>query len=172
MTSRLLQHLMPDPATIRQHRSLRLLQHWLDDANLWHLNRYSLSSAIFIGFLISFVPLPVHTPLVALLAIWWRANLPIALAAVWLSNPLTMPVQFYVAYETGAWLLHQPKASFAFELSLHWLREELGAIWQPLLLGCLVCGVIAAAAGAASARLLWRMRVLARWRARQQRRQS
>lgn len=171
MPLRLLRRLVPNPATIRQHRSLRLVQHWLDDPNLWHMNRYSVSSAIFIGFLVSFVPLPVHTPLVALIAIWWRANLPTALAATWLSNPLTIPVQFYFAYETGTWLLHQPQQNFAFQLSMQWLREEFNAIWQPLLLGCLVCGLVAAFLGAAFARLVWRVQVMARWKARQHRRQ-
>lgn len=167
MSRNLLKRFMPDPEKIRRHPSLRFFQHWLNDPNLWHLNRYSVSAAVFIGLLIAFVPLPVHILLCTLVAIWWRANLPIALGVIWISNPFTIPPQFYMAYKIGAWLLNQPSRQFAFELSLPWLRAELGFLWQPLLLGCAVCGFGAAFTGAALVRIIWRVQVIARWRARQ-----
>ena len=167
MLRQLLKRLAPDPETLRKHPSLRLFQRWLHDANLWHLNRYSVSSAVFIGFLVAFIPLPVHMGAAALLAIWWRANMPVAVGAVWISNPITIPAQFYLAYKIGALLLHQPQHQFAFELSLEWARNEFNTLWQPLLLGCLVCGLAAATLGWASVRIIWRMQVIARWRARQ-----
>jgi len=170
MPRRLLKRLMPDPETIRKHPTLRIFQHWLNDPNLWHLNRYSASSAVFIAFLVAFVPLPIHMLTVTLIAIWWRANLPVALAAVWLSNPVTIPAQFFLAYEVGTRLLNEPEHKFAFELSLQWARAEFNAIWQPLLLGCLICGLFAAFIGAGIVRLVWRMQVIARWKARQHRR--
>jgi uncharacterized protein len=156
--------------TIDQHRSLRPFRRWLEDPNLWHLNRYSVSSAVFIGLLIAFVPLPIHMLAVAAVAIWWRANLPISLAVIWISNPLTIPPQFFMAYKVGAQLLQQSPRHIEFELSLHWLSMEFVDIWQPLLLGCLVCGLSAAFLGAGLVRIAWRIQVIARWRARQHRR--
>lgn len=162
---------MPDPETIRRHRSLRIFQHWLHDPNLWHLNRYSVSAAVFIGLLIAFVPLPIHMLLCTLVAIWWRANLPIALSVIWLSNPVTIPPQFYMAYKVGARLLNQPpQQQIAFELSEHWLRTTFEFIWQPLLIGCAVCGFGAAFLGAGLVRVIWRIQVTARWHARQKKR--
>lgn len=96
MTRKLFQRFLLRPEAITNNRSLRFLRHWLHDPNLWHLNRYSVSTAVFLGFMIAFIPLPVHTIAVAAAAIWWRANLPIGLAAVWISNPLTIPPQFYM----------------------------------------------------------------------------
>lgn len=170
MARKFLKRFIPNPEQIRRHPSLRFFQHWLADPNLWHMNRYSVSAAVFIGLLVAFVPLPIHMLLCTIIAIWWRANLPIALAVIWISNPLTIPPQFYMAYKVGAQLLHLPPQEFAFELSLHWLNAEIHLIWQPLLLGCAVCGVVAAFTGAALVRVIWRAQVIARWRARQKQR--
>jgi uncharacterized protein len=167
MSRGFLKRFIPDPEKIRRHRSLRFFQHWLADPNLWHLNRYSVSAAVFIGLLIAFVPLPIHMLLCTLVAIWWRANLPIALSIIWISNPITIPPQFYLAYKIGARILNQSQQQFAFELSIHWLRTEFDYIWQPLLLGCAVCGITAAFTGATLVRIIWRAQVIARWRARQ-----
>lgn len=161
---------VPEPDTIRRHPSLRLFQRWLHDPNLFHMNRYSVSAAVFIASLIAFIPLPIHIVTVVLAAIWWRANLPIAFAVIWISNPLTIPAQFFMAYEVGAWLLNHPPQDFAFELSLDWLRSEFDYIWQPLLLGCAVCGLATAFVAAGAVRVFWRAQVVARWKARQRRR--
>ncbi len=170
MLRQLIKRLAPDPETIRRHPSLRLFQRWLHDANLWHLNRYSVSSAVFIGFLVAFVPLPMHMVTAAILAIWWRANVPVAVSAVWLSNPITIPIQLYFAYKIGARILQLPQHQFAFELSKQWVQSQFDTLWQPLLLGCLICGLAAAALGWIGVRIIWRMQAIARWRARQHRR--
>lgn len=170
MFRQLIKRLVPDPETLRKHPSLRLFQRWLHDPNLWHLNRYSVSSAVFIGFLVAFIPLPVHMVAAALFAIWWRSNLPVAVGAVWISNPVTIPAQFYFAYKIGARILQQPQHEFVFELSTQWVRYQLESIWQPLLLGCLVCGINIALLGWIAVRVIWRMQVITRWRARQYRR--
>lgn len=172
MLHRLLQRLAPDPETLRKHPSLRIFQRWLHDPNLWELNRYSVSTAVFIGFFVAYAPLPIHMVAAALLAIWWRANLPVAVGAVWISNPVTIPPQFYLAYKVGVHLLRQPQHEFAFELSMHWVREEFAALWQPLLLGCLVCGLMTATLGWIAVRVLWRAQVVARWHARQHHREN
>lgn len=172
MARKQLRRFMPDPHSLRNSRSLRLFGRWLHDPNLWHLNRRSVSSAVFIGFSVAFVPLPIHTLLAAAAAIRWRANLPLSLAGVWISNPVTIPAQFYMSYKLGALLLRQPPAPFEFQLSLHWLGSEFGYVWQPLLLGCLVSGLSVGLLGAAAVRILWRLQVVMRWRARQRRRSA
>lgn len=169
MARKFFRRLAPSRETIDQHPSLRHFRHWLADPNLWHLNRYSVSSAVFIGLLVAFIPLPVHLVTAAALAIWWRANLPISLVVIWISNPLTMPMQFFMAWEVGAALLSHPPLELQFELSWHWLSTEFLDIWQPLLLGCLVCGLSAALLGAGLVRLAWRLHTMARWRARRKR---
>ncbi|MFC6755273.1 DUF2062 domain-containing protein, partial [Halorubrum tibetense] len=89
MAKKLLKRWMPDPAKIRNHASLQFLGNVLHDPNLFHLNRTSVSRAFFVGIFICFLPIPGQMGLAALCALWFRANLPISAALVWISNPIT-----------------------------------------------------------------------------------
>jgi uncharacterized protein len=62
--------------------------------------------------------------------------------------------------------LNKPPSQLHLELTWQWLSSEFAHIWQPLLLGCLVCGLSAAFLGAGLVRIAWRLQVIARWRAR------
>jgi len=170
MARKFIRRFMPDQKHIKNSRSLRFFGKWLHDPNLWHLNRHSIATAAFIGCAVAFVPLPIHTLLVTALAIRFRANLPLSLAFIWISNPVTIPAQFYMAYKFGALLLRQPHAPFHFELSLQWLSTEFSYVWQPLLLGCALIGLSAGVLAGALVHGLWRLQVILRWRARRRRR--
>ena len=105
--------------------------------------------------------------LAALIAIACRANLPISVMLVWISNPVTIPAIFYFTYKVGALLLDVPRATFQFELSWTWIQDELTLLWRPFLLGCFVTGLFSALVGAVSVHVLWRVNVVRRWRKRQ-----
>ena len=128
---------------------------------------------MFIGLFCAFLPLPVGQMLVAaLLAVFARCNLPIAVALVWVTNPLTFGPIFYFAYKLGAWLLGIDAAAAEWDLSWQWLWQRLREIWWPLTLGSLVCGWVAGLTGSVLARLLWRLHVVRRWRERRERRRA
>lgn len=98
-------------------------------------------------------------------AIILHGNLPISVALVWLTNPLTIPPIFYVAYRLGAKILGTPAANVSFsEYSWEWLMSGLTSIWQPFLLGCFIMGTVSAVLGYAGIHILWRLLVLHRWR--------
>lgn len=193
MARKLFKRFTPKPETIRNHKSLQLVAHWLHDPNLFHLNRYSVSMAFLIGLFWAMVPVPFQMIFATTFAIWWRANLPISVALVWLTNPLTMPPIFFASYKLGTWLLgrnpesshHQSFAEWVGqsdnlcgELSLfdcggawmQWLVSGFDQLWhpfiKPLLAGSLTIGLIAGILGALLVRLLWRVQVTLRWRAR------
>ena len=170
MPKRFFKRYMPHHDTIREHKHLRLIRPLLDDPNLLHLNRRSVSGAVAVGLFMAFVPVPFQMLLAAIAAIFVKVNLPISVAMVWLSNPLTMPPLFYFAYKVGAWLLDKPYAQIKFELSWQWLSQSLGDIWQPFLLGCLLVGASCALAGSLLVRALWRMKVQQTWNERKQKR--
>lgn len=167
MPKKFIKRYMPDHEKVRSHPHLnRIFGTLLHDPNLLHLNRRSVSGAFFVGLFMAFVPLPTQMIFAAAVAIWVRVNLPISVGLVWLTNPVTMPPIFYFAYKVGAWTLNTPVSEKNFELTWEWLGTELAAIWEPFLLGCLICAVVSGALGYIGMRLLWRLHVVRQWEAR------
>jgi len=105
-------------------------------------------------------------------AILFRANLPISVALVWVSNPVTMPPLFYFCYLVGTWILGAPTQAMQFEITWAWLTHELLTIWQPFLLGCFVVASTMSVLGYFGMHGFWRWNVVRNWERRKQRRQS
>lgn len=160
MPRKLIRRYLPDNDTLRNHKYLRHFGKLLLNPNLWHLNRRSVSGAVAAGLFIAFIPVPLQMVLAAAAAILLRVNLPITVAMVWVSNPLTMGPFFYLAYKTGAWLLQTPVQESSAGISVEWLMQELSIIWQPFLLGTLILGAALALLGFIAMRLLWRLYLL------------
>jgi uncharacterized protein len=169
MPRRTLRRFLPQPHFIREHKSLRLLALVLHDPNLFHLNRRSVSLAAFVGVFVGLQPVPMHMLIAAALAVWLRCNLTLAVVAVWVSNPLTLPGIVFFQYELGAWLLDIPAAP-GFEMSLEWLEHSLHEVWEPLFLGSVLSGLVLGTIAWGATRLLWRLAVKSRWRARRRER--
>ena len=177
MPKKLFKRIMPPPEMLKNHRYLKLLGDALHDGNLWHLNRYSASLATFIGVFCAFIPVPFQMVLAAALAIAFHANLPLSVALVWISNPVTMPPIFYGSYRLGALILDLPPKAFTFELSglnmelsLEQWWHNLKSSWQPLLrplfVGSFVCGLFFGGLAYTAVRIAWRIMVLRNWRLR------
>lgn len=170
MAKKLIRRYLPDPHKIRDHKHLRLFGTLLHDPNLWHLNRRSASGAFAIGLFMAFVPMPFQMIPAAGLAILLRVNLPIAVALVWITNPITMPPVFYFCYNLGAWLLDTPVHAVEFEISREWIGTELVRIWKPFLLGSFLVAAVSSALGYFGIRALWRWHVIRDWEKRKERR--
>ena len=124
---------LPTREQLRNTRSLQFLGHIIFEPNLWHFNRHSVSFAVLIGIFCCFLPMPFQMIPCVLLVIWVRCNIPLAIAIVWISNPITMPPMMYFSYKLGRWMLGQPAPSAELEVSTQWLVEQLAVVWQPLL---------------------------------------
>ncbi|MEQ8232501.1 MAG: DUF2062 domain-containing protein [Gammaproteobacteria bacterium] len=149
-------------------RGLGWLGTRLHDPELWHLGRRSVAGGVGLGFFLAFIPLPVQMLIGGVLAFLFRVNLPVTMAAIWLTNPLTMAPMFLFAYKVGSWISGYTHANAPapghFEPSFSGVIATFGDIWQPLLLGCFVCGLSAAAIGNLAVRWLWRGYLLYRRR--------
>lgn len=166
MPRHLIKRLIPKPAALKTHKYLRHLGTLLHDENLWHLNRRSVSGGVACGLFWALIPIPIQMVTAALSAIMFRINLPISVALVWITNPLTMPPIFYLNYLVGNWLLGGPSGAAEFQPSVEWITHEIGAIWKPLYVGSFVLGVLFAVLGYCAMRLYWRWHVLKRFRER------
>jgi uncharacterized protein (DUF2062 family) len=166
---RWLKRIAPDRETLRGHKHLRLFGTLLHDPNLWHLNRRSASGAFAVGLFMMFFPLPGQMVLAAAVAILIRVNLPISVALVWITNPLTIPPMFYFAYRVGTWILGHPPRPLRQDLSVAWLMESVECIWEPLLIGSLLCGLACSLTGYFTIRGLWRWHLIRQIRLRRER---
>jgi len=170
MPRRFFKRYAPDREKIRNCKPLRIFGTRLHDANLWHLNRRSVSAAFFVGLFWAFQPIPWQMVAAAATAMALRANLPLSAALVWVTNPITIPPVFYFVYLVGNYLLGSRAEHLHFELTLQALMENFGAIWEPLILGGLFCGLIAGIVGYVTIRGFWRWRVIQHLKRRRRRR--
>ena len=168
MPKRLIQRWLPDPATLKEHKHLRLFGKLLLDANLWHLNRRSAAGAFAVGLFMAWVPLPCQMLLAAGGAIACRVNLPLSVALVWLSNPFTMPPLFYGAYLVGCQLLGHPAQHIDIQFTWEWLVSVFETLAPPLLLGSLVLALLSALMGYAFIRTFWRINTVRQWQKRKE----
>jgi uncharacterized protein (DUF2062 family) len=160
----------PDPASLRNHKGLGPLKRWLQDPNLWHLTRHSVSIAFLVGIFAALIPLPVQMLLAALGAIWLRGNVAVAVALTWATNPLTTPPLILAALHVGGWVLGQPAVPAGFELT--WERvsditlEEIERGYGTLLVGSIICGAVFGIIAMLAVKWFWRWHVVRRWRQR------
>ena len=165
MPKKLIQSFLPSPETIKDHKNLQFLGDKLHDPNLWHLNRRSVAMAFAIGLLAAWIPTPGQMVIAAVAAFYKRANLPLSVALVWLTNPLTMPPLFYFAYRVGLSALGmEPQKNFVFSVD-----NVMGGIadsWQPFLIGCFIVGISCSAIGYFGINAFWRYYINQKWLAR------
>jgi len=162
----LFKKLLPDRHALAQRWYLHPFRALLHQPAYWTVHRRSVVRAVAIGLFICFIPLPVHFLLAPLLALLWRANLPLALVTVLLMNPLTFAPAYLGAYWLGSQLTGEPLAALHFEPNWQWVDTQLAVVWKPFLLGCLVCGTAAALLGYAMVSLWWRIAVTYRYQRR------
>ena len=159
MTRLFLRRWLPAPATLRAHRSLRWMGPLLDRPWLWHVNRSSISRGLAIGMFFGLL-VPFGQGLFAgVLAIGLRANLPAAVLATFISNPLTTPAILLGAYYAGLAVLGEPTALTDLTENIGWI-EKIGAMGEPLLVGLALLAIAGAVLTYFGVQLAWRIGVL------------
>lgn len=153
----------------RDHRFLHFLRPLMEEPNLFHLNRHSVSVAFFVGIFCAFLPIPGQTVVAILMALLFRCNLPLSVALIWISNPLTLAPLFYLTFELGRWLLDSPPMDFSIRLSWEWFDRQGRSLIAPLVLGSLLCGLVFGAIGYLAINQLWRWQVVRNWEKRKKR---
>ena len=171
MPHKFLKRYSPSPKTIRENKALSCLGESIHQPNLWHMNRRSVSKAFAIGLFCAWLPMPMQTVLAAILAIYFRAHIPLSVVLVFITNPVTMPPMFYFAYKLGSFLLGIEPESVQMDLSWEWFGSTLGHIWRPLIFGSLILAIFSAMAGFLTIQIIWRNSVKRRWKERKEERE-
>lgn len=157
---------MPDHHSIKNNKHLQIFGNLLHNANLWHLNRRSVAKAFAVGLFCAFIPIPFQMVLAAGIAILVHANLPLSIALVWITNPLTMPAIFYACYLVGSWILNVKEQEFTFEPSWQWVVDSVSTIGPSFFLGCIVCACFFSFIGYLAINGIWRIAVVKEWKKR------
>ena len=116
------------------------------DRIYWAGDRHSFAKAGFIGSFCMMLPIPFQMVLGSVLAYYFRANIPLATALAWITNPLTMWPIWYGGYVFGTWIFGTPDLHMASSQisigSSQWFDEVFPLIWQPFFFGNLLLGII------------------------------
>jgi uncharacterized protein (DUF2062 family) len=172
MPKSVLHRYLPKPTDVRKMSALKPLGAWLSNPEIWHLHRRSVAGATFVGLFCAFIPLPAQMLIAGVLAIAFRINLPVSIALVWITNPITIAPIFYFTYRLGAWLLGMELETSSIEPTFSWMTDNLAKIGYPLIFGSLVCGWVAGVTGFVLVRVAWRLHVLRRWSERRKKRKQ
>jgi uncharacterized protein (DUF2062 family) len=156
---------LPTREALERNRWVRPFAHIVLRPDLWRFNRRSVPRGIalglFAGILIPFA----HSLIAATTAVLFRANVPVAVAATWSSNPATWMLIFpgAIAISRGLGMnadMHQFMALLHHDAGLaawgHWL---LSSAAPALMLGLLVEATVVAALGYAATVLFWRLHI-------------
>jgi uncharacterized protein (DUF2062 family) len=167
---------LPDHNSILRQRWLGPLRHLLQHHNLWHLHRRSVAGGVSVGLFCGLIPGPLQMMGAALLAVLFRVNLPVAAFTTLYTNPFTIVPLYMVAYEIGVWVSGSANVTAvpAFP-DLHW-SDGFSQLWswlmllgKPLLFGLPILAFGLAIIGYVAVRLIWRLYVVIKWRARHRR---
>ncbi len=142
---------------------MRPFSSWLENPAYWSLNRRNITRSFALGLFLAFVPLPIHALLATAAALILRLNIPAAVIATFVTNPLTVVPMFVAAYWLGCHLLMLTPDPIQFEMTWHWFTTGLVPIWKPFLLGCLVMGVITATTGYVLLGGLWHLSLVVKY---------
>lgn len=148
---------LPKPEDLKKYKALGVLGDSIFEKNLWIINKHTLSRALAIGLFWGWMPMFFQMIPAAFCAIYFRANLPLSLAGVWISNPITMPPMMYLGYEFGNLVLGIDPLFDRFEASFDWIGSVFSLIWEPLLVGTMIIGIASAIAGFFGVHLFWKI---------------
>ena len=177
---------LPTPQRLAENRFLKPFSRYLHHHFLWQFNRRGVAGGVAVGLFFGILIPIAQIFLAAIVAILLRVNLPVAAFSTLVSNPLTFPVLYYLAYKAGDTLTGNTPipspASIEGEIEqvvraqqaapdgwVDGLIAWMHSVAMPLAVGLFVLAVVAAVTGYIVVNTLWTARVRWRWQGRRQR---
>jgi uncharacterized protein len=171
---------LPSADSVRHNRYVAWIGPAIHHPRLWHLNRHGVALGLAIGLFFGFLIPLAQIPVAAVFAVWFRANLLVAVGSTLVTNPFTFPPIYFFAYQIGAMLTGDapsPQSQAAIgqvaqEASTLALTafERLITVGKPLMLGLSVLAVSSAVLSYFAVLGIWRLVVSAEWRHRRSQR--
>ncbi len=163
---------MPSRESLENNRFVRPVAHRVLAPALWRFTRRSVPRGVALGLVVGlFLMIPgVQIAGAALLALPVRANVPLAVAMTFLSNPATTPFILAMSYYLGKIMLGRTGdiSEFTALIEHHasisqWARWLLSETAPVMMLGLFVVSVVTAVIGYFLAIWFWRERMGRKW---------
>jgi uncharacterized protein (DUF2062 family) len=164
---------MPTRESLEHNRFLKPVAHRVLAPELWRFTRRSVPRGVALGLLVGiFLLIPgLQIAGAALLALPFRANVPLAAAMTFLSNPATTPLILAASYYIGTRALGgagdmtQLMALVERHASIgEWTRWLSSEAAPAILFGLAIVSIVSAVIGYFIAAWLWRNRLARKWR--------
>ena len=172
--------MLPRREDLERNRLIRPVAHLLLRPALWRFTRRSVPRAVGLGL---FFGIALMLPFVqfvgaALIAVPFRANVPLTAGVTLLSNPVTTPAIVIAALSLGSWIIGvhaDPHSVIAMAMNgatlaewMAWLRSDAA---PALLIGLLLIATVAGAIGYVASAVGWRWWIGHKWARRRHERQ-
>ncbi|MGF1632628.1 MAG: DUF2062 domain-containing protein [Phycisphaerae bacterium] len=181
MARRFLRKYLPARERLQGDKRLARFGSLLRSPLIWQLNRHTVSKGVAVGVFWGFIPMVGQQIVAIFMAIRMRANVPLALAFTWISNPLTWGPIWYFCYKIGVRMTGvEPTVGFTEEmLAIKATMDELGFLEGfktlgvfmldnisrvlPLMVGSISLGIVASLSSYLACQWAWRANIARKW---------
>jgi len=162
----------PTRQQLEEVRWLRPFAHRVLEPSLWRFTRRSVPRGVALGLIVGiFLMIPgLQIIGAALLALPCRANVPIAVAMTFLSNPATTPFLLYLSIVVGNRFVHSTADIATVSAMIEhgasvaeWARWLASSAAPALVMGLFVISAVSAAVGYLLSSCIWRAWISRKW---------
>jgi len=179
MAKKFIKRFIPSPEKLHENRFVRRLAPWFGHHNLWHLHRRSVAGGVAVGAFTGLIPGPFQMLSAAILSIWFRVNLPVAVMTTFYSNPFTIIPLYLVAYTIGEIASGNPNGPMPtfdftvgeggwFTLAGDFMRWVV-SLGHDFFIGLFILACLLSLISYFAVRGLWRLYAIMQWHKRRQR---
>jgi uncharacterized protein len=160
----------PHREELARSRWLRPIREHVMAPELWQARSEAMARGVAVGMFWAFAIPFAQIVFATAHCVWWRANIPIAAAITFITNPLTVGGWLWLAYHVGSLVVSAPPPHIPADRTS--IAEWIQAIGLPAIVGMGLFAVIGAGLGYLAVKLVWRIRLGQRIRERALRRRS
>lgn len=164
---------VPTRESLERNRWLKPFSKNILRSELWRFNRRSVPRGMALGLFVGIMIPLAHFVVAAIIAVFVRANIPVAMAATFIGFPAIYVFIAAAAYKLGPWLLHIDKMTGVAPISGTMQTTEFDHLLQmvtskglPTAFGLFVIATVTASFGYLLTSLVWRIMVGRKRRAR------
>jgi uncharacterized protein (DUF2062 family) len=124
----------------------RLVGERLFSSKLWKFSRDQVAKGLALGIFIALTPtIGVQMAMTVVAAFILRVNIPVAVAACWITNPLTAPFIYTLQYRLGIWLVGvaRPEELYGYAGMMKNMMRHAKPLWAGSLMSALLFSALA-----------------------------